>query len=305
MLLAANKRACFDIVTAADAAPAVRHAAEELQRYVGRMTLAFPGIRADDTPVAGREVVVGENRHRRSLFPDAGVDSLPNEAYVLRTRGQHLLVAGGGPRGTLYGIYDLLERLGVRWWTPSEECVPRTMLLELKPLDVRVEPPLTYRAIWYRHAMDADWQARMRLNAGTMGPVHLRERHGGMERFAGDRTAHTYGGLVPIEKHFDEHPEYFSEVDGVRLRHMTQLCCTNPDVSHIAAHVAAQWLRDTPGARIVSVTQNDHGNWCTCPDCAAMIRREGSPSAPALHLANEVARLLEPEVPDALVDRLA
>ena len=308
MLLVSDNVCCLDIVIAENAHPAVRYAAEELQRYIERMTSegVLPPVRTDDAqPGARQEILVGNSRRSEKVFPEVIPDGLPREGYVLKTRGKHLLVSGGSPRGTLYGVYDLLERLGVRWWTPWDEDVPRRRVLEVGPLKVTVRPPLFYRATWYRNAADADWQARMRLCAGTMGPKRLAERHGGMERFAGDRTGHTYAGLVPTERYFDEHPEYFSEVGGVRLRHNNQLCATHPDVAAIAAESAREWLRATPDARIVSVTQNDHGNWCTCKTCAAMIEREGSPAGPALHLANEVAALLEKDVPDVLVDTFA
>ena len=303
MLLTAGD---VQIVIATTAPPAVAYAAEELQRYIDRMSRNCLPVRAvsDAASIGPREIVVGDSPHRAQLFPEVAA-ALPGEGYILRTRGPHLLALGGSPRGTLYAVYDLLERLGVRWWTPWAEDVPVVHSLAVGPLDVTVRPPLVYRAIWYRNAMDADWQARMRLDAGTMGPVLLRQRHGGMERFAGDYACHTYQSLVPPDEFFDTHPEYFSEVTGRRLRHQSQLCCTNPQVADIAAERAAVWLRNTPGARIVSVTQNDHGNWCTCANCAAIIEREGSPTGPALHLANEVARRLEKEFPDAWIDTFA
>lgn len=305
MLLVSNKAAFFNLVVAADAPPAVRYAAEELQRYVNKISLAHPDIVTDAEPRARREIVVGESARRRQLFPDVKPAKLAREGYVLRTRDGHLLLLGGSPRGTLYAAHDFLERLGVRWWTPTAETVPSRNHLEIAPLNVQVDPPLIYRATWFRHAMDGDWQARVRLNAGTMTPVHMQPRHGGMERFAADGTSHTYQRLVPTEKYFDQHPEYFSMVDGKRLRHQNQLCPTHPDVASIAADNAGRWLDETPGCRIVSVTQNDWRNWCTCPRCAAMIEHEGAPSGPALHLANEVAKRLEKSHPEALIDTFA
>ena len=308
MLLATERQAFFTIVIARDAHPAVRYAAEELQRYVDLMAVALPTIATDDAPVRGRTLLVGDSALRGKLLPeisDAAVQGLGFEDYLLRSNGDHLAIIGGSPRATLYGVYDLLERLGVRWWTPTEESVPVKMRLEIAPLDVTVRPPLIYRATWYRNAMDAAWQARVRLDAGTMGPVLLQERHGGMERFAADASGHTWQGLVPTEQYFDTHPEYFSEVNGVRLRHMNQLCCTNPDVAAIAAENARKWLDGTPGCRIVSVTQNDHHNWCTCKECTKIIEREGGPTGPALHLANEVARHLEKTHPNAYIDTFA
>jgi hypothetical protein len=305
MLLASDKHTYFTIVIAHDAQPAVRYAAEELQRYIDLIAVALAPIKTDEQPADRRTILVGDSALRERLFPEVNGDGLEFEDYLIRTTGNHLLILGGSPRAVLYGVYDLLERLGVCWWAPGEETVPVRMLLDIEPINIDVHPPLIYRATWYRNAMDADWQARNRLDAGTMGPVLLQERHGGMERFAMDATGHTYDGLVPTAKYFDEHPEYYSEVNRVRLRHMNQLCCTHPEVAAIAAESARQWLDATPGCRIVSVTQNDHGNWCTCKDCTKMMEREGGPTAPALHLANEVARYLEKTHPHALIDTFA
>ena len=303
----AHARASADLVIDDAAGPAVRYAAEELRRYIHRITGVFARLRQvrDGSDVTAGQILVGDSAHRALLFPDVDPDELGSEAYVMRTREGRMLLIGGSDRATLYAAYDLLERLGVRWWTPSEQTVPTRACLEVDALDITVDPPLVYRAIWYRHAMDADWLARMRLNGGTMSPVLLTERHGGMERFAADRTSHTYASLVPAAEFFAEHPEYFSEVDGRRLQHTTQLCCTHPKVIEIAADRAAQWLRATPGCRLVSVTQNDHGNWCTCARCARLIEREESTSAPALYLANQVARSLAKEFPDVMVDTFA
>jgi hypothetical protein len=35
---------------------------------------------------------------------------------MIRTSGGALYIAGGGDRGVLYGVYDLLERFGCRWF---------------------------------------------------------------------------------------------------------------------------------------------------------------------------------------------
>jgi hypothetical protein len=309
MLLVSNKAALFEIAIAHDAPAAVRYAAEELQRYIDRLSLAFPTIRTDDEPQSKSAILLGDSRHRAQLFPRVNNSKLPRDGYLFRQHNRHLLIWGGSPRGTLYGVYDLLERLGVRWWTPGEESVPHQMALSLDDsndaLNFEVSPPLFYRALWYRNAMDADWLARRRLSGDTMGPIHLRERHGGAERFAGDASGHTYEALVPTAKYFDSHPEYFSEVNGQRLRHMNQLCPTNPAVADIAAETIRGWLTAMPEARIASVTQNDWNNWCTCPQCTAIIEREGSTSGPALFLANEVARRLERDHPEVLIDTFA
>jgi len=295
------------VVLAKDAGVAVRYAAEELLRYVNRMTQCDYGTAiTDDTgPVAPSEVIIGDSTHRRQLFPDIDPAKLAREEIVVRTRDRHLLLLGGSPRATLYAVYELLERLGVRWWTAKVAQVPACQRLDLPELNVRFTPPLIYRSVYYVEAMDADWLARQRLNAGTMTQQYLAERHGGMEHFAADKAGHTYAGLVPVDQYFDRHPEYFSEINGVRQRHLNQLCCTHPDVADIAAATARRWLDATPDCRIVSATQNDHRNWCTCQNCQALIDREGAPSALVLNLANAIAQRLAKTHPQVLVDTFA
>ena len=305
--LVGSGRLLTPFIIAHDAPPAVRYAAEELLRYIEKMTGAHHGaaIRDDARPAPPHAVLIGDSVARRQLFPDIDPARLSSEASVVQTRHGHLLLIGGSPRGTLYAVYELLERLGVRWWTARDETVPARTSVTVPHLNLRYEPPLIYRSVYYREAFDADWQARQRLNAGVMTVRHMSDRHGGMERFAADAAGHTYALLVPVEKYFDQHPEYFSEINGSRTRHLTQLCCTNPDVADIAAETARGWLDAMPTARLVSATQNDYRNWCTCRDCRALIEREGAPSALVLHLANEIARRLEKSHPDVLVDTFA
>ena len=44
----------------------------------------------------------------------------------------------------------------------------------------------------------------------------------------GDATfsyVHTFNSLVSPDKYFDSHPEYFSMIDGRRVKDHGQLCC--------------------------------------------------------------------------------
>ncbi|MBM3496804.1 MAG: DUF4838 domain-containing protein, partial [Armatimonadetes bacterium] len=65
------------------------------------------------------------------------------------------------------------------------------------------------------------------------------------------------------------------------------------------------WLRESPGASIVSVSQNDHAGACECRRCADIDAREGSHAGSVLDLANHVAREIEAEYPHVAVDTLA
>ena len=41
------------------------------------------------------------------------------EEWFLKTHGKNLIISGGRPAGTLYGVYELLERLGTAFVAPG------------------------------------------------------------------------------------------------------------------------------------------------------------------------------------------
>jgi len=65
------------------------------------------------------------------------------------------------------------------------------------------------------------------------------------------------------------------------------------------------WLRASPEASIVSVSQNDCFRPCACDACRAVDEREGSHAGSLLLFVNAVAEAIEPEFPGKAVDTLA
>lgn len=301
LVLADQGRSEFVIVVADDASPSTKYAAQELQRWLREMTGATLPIVSDEGQPRPHEIILGDNAHLRRLKVDVDFAKLGKEGYVLRTQGPHLVIAGGALRGNLYGVYGLLEdHLGCRWFTPTVSRIPHVERLVVGPLNETKVPVLEYREPFVRDCFDGDWCARNRVNSSA---ASLEERHGGKVTYYG--FVHTFNSLVPPEKYFDEHPEYFSEIDGRRLRDWTQLCCTNEDVIRIVTEEVRRRMREHPEAMVFSVSQNDWGNPCQCPNCRAMAAREGSNAGPLLYLVNRVAEAVEQEFPDKAIDTLA
>jgi hypothetical protein len=81
------------------------------------------------------------------------------------------------------------------------------------------------------------------------------EEQGGHMDYAG-MFVHTAGQLVPPDKYFKEHPEYFAQAaDGTRTT--AQLCPTHPEVVKIAIDHVRQVLKANPHTEILSVSKND------------------------------------------------
>jgi len=303
LTLATDGQSEYRVVVAADAAPSVRHAAAELQTYLNRMTGANLPIVTDDEAPTEHEIIVGRNRRLDPIAPAIHFDALGDEGYVIRTVGPTLVIAGSDKRGTLYGVYGLLEdHFGCRWFAPGVESIPKRDRLELAPLDEQKVPVLEYREPFTFDCFDPDWFARNRVN-GACG--HMDEQRGGCVRFGNGLFVHTFNRLVPPDKYFDEHPEYFAEINGQRVKDHTQLCCTNEDVIRLCTEGMRAAMQADPDAFVYSLSQNDWGNYCQCANCTELSECEGTPMGPLLHLVNRVASTLGEEFPDKAIETLA
>jgi hypothetical protein len=299
------------IVVGRGASPSTRHAAEELQTFLQEITGVTLPLLLDTDRLPESGFIVGINAHTETLKERGAeglvlakaLDGLGDEGYVLQTVGPYLIIAGSDVRGTLYGVYDLLEEhYGCRWFTPTVSRIPRLDGLTIPTLSKRVVPILESREPFTAECRDGDWCARNRMNSSAAA---LEEKHGGKVRFGNGLFVHTFNVLMPPEEFFEEHPEYYSLIDGKRLKERTQLCCSNAEVIRICTERMLARIASDPEAFVYSLSQNDWLNWCECDHCTTIADREGSQMGPVLHLVNQVAEAVEWQHPDKAVETLA
>jgi len=277
--LADSGRTRYAIVIAGSADYGEEKAANELAHFLWRMTGAEFPVRLDSEPVSDLEIVVGNtNRKKLTDIPD-NLRTDNWEGFTLLREGAKLYIMGNIPRATLYGVYDFLDvELGVRFLTAEVNHVPLQPVLKV-PMESRVfAPKIERRTIW--SDLGGESKLRNRMNGAEF--YLISSKLGGV-KWVGPKT-HTFFSLVAPDKYFDEHPEYFSEIDGVRYRDytgiVTQLCLTNPDVIRIATDTAMGWLGPQVKANpynkyVVSVTVNDSRWHCKCENCLAVNKEEG------------------------------
>lgn len=290
------------IVIPAGAIPSERYAAEELQHYLEKISGVKIPIVTDAEKATSREILLGDNTHLAKLRAKIDLAKLGSDGFVLRTEGDRLIIAGGKPRGTLNGVYTFLEeKLGVRWFTPDVEKVPKLSRIQLPKLNETKIPALENRDVFWSEPMhNADFAARHRLNGQHYG---LQEKHGGAFTVY-QPFVHSFDALVPPDL-YKEHPEYFPLLDGKRKSGYVQRCLTNPDVLKISIERVRQWIKEHPEATIISVSQNDTFNNCRCELCKAIDDAEGSPSGSLLQFVNAVAEAIEKDYPNVRIDTLA
>ncbi len=293
----------FSISLPRSASAPEEFAAEELRRHLLAVCGAGPRLR-NGKRAGGRG---GDCR----IFindPDAAAAAgikpvkpgLGPEAFHLETRNGNVYLLGGGPRGVLYGVYDLLETLGCRWFTPEIWRLPHDPELSLPRLKRIARPAFEFRDSFAWDGRDPLWWLRNRMN-GWYTPIP--GCWGGHMDYG--LFVHTFNTLLPPDAYFSKHPEYFSLIAGQRRKDASQLCLSNPDVLRIVTGNVLEHMRKNPQARLFSVSQNDHYGFCECPDCSKIAAAEGSQSGPLLRFVNAVAAETARHFPDNLIDTLA
>ncbi|MBQ4047626.1 MAG: DUF4838 domain-containing protein [Clostridia bacterium] len=315
MIIANYGETRANIIVADEAGLATKRAANELSRYVFKMTGAKMNIRLASRGTIGNhnaaEICVGLTG--RDGEHDAS--GLKHDGYLLKTVGNRLFILGENDRATLHAVYAFLEdELGCRFFTDTVEHIPQRQYLTIGEIDKTVIPPFEYREIFGNVCFDhADYAAKRGLN----GMHHnLDEERGGSWKYQG--FVHTFNSYVPVFEFFEDHPEYFSMVNGERFDggdekygdngvYMvnTQLCLTNPDVVRIVTERLRKEIEAHPDAKIFSISQADWGEPCHCPECAAIDEEEGSYAGSLVRFINQVAENIAEDYPDIIIDTLA
>ncbi len=294
--IAENGESRYHIVASQYADEAVRYAASELQKYLWRSTGAVVSYFSDRCPSLGPEIRVGPAVRGGTET----ADDLPEEGFRIVGRGEDILILGNTPRGVVYGVYYFLETFcGFAAYTKEVETIEAHPVLRIELDEITVTPDFEFRDTYFRFAFDGDFCAKNRSNT-SLGDVS-RAKGGRMKWY---NFHHSYNDLVPDTVYFAEHPEYFSEIDGERVRD-GQLCLTNPEVAAVAEATLRRWIRENPECRVFSVAQNDNNRRCTCEKCRALEEAEGSPAGPVIHFVNRLADAIRDDHPGILLHTFA
>lgn len=296
----AGTASAFEIALPPDPAPSLQYAAMELRDYVGRLNGKSPTVVTNAAPAKGIALVID---------PQSDDDS-----FEFRSSGDILRVLGG-KRGVLYGVYELLERFGgVEWLASWHTVIPKGRTFRVpRNLNEKHKPAFALRENIYGDVMEHfDFAVRLRLNGlhshDSVKPHPVDPKFGGKGwRFVnGLKNSHTMTYLLPIDRYYKDHPEYYALVDGIRSDVGWQPCYTNPDVLRICTDRVLELLAADPTADFVGVSHRDNKNgYCRCERCAAIDAEEESHAGTELRFVNAIADEVKKRYPHVLVQTLA
>jgi len=153
--------ACVVIAPAAD--PMERFAARELQRYLYLLTGELPLLEVGEAAHGSCAAFVGNQGHTPA-GPAGALPPLKPQEYRLASQGgaagaSVVTVTGGDDIGTLYGVYRLVEGLGVRFYLHGEVVPEGRIPTRLPAINEEGRPLFSVRGVQPFHdfAEGPDW----------------------------------------------------------------------------------------------------------------------------------------------------
>lgn len=302
----------------ADASATERFAASEMARYLGKMLQVEIAEDADTT------ISIATRRSGDAWWDrfEHGVIGPGPDSFLVSAEPGRLTLRGGGDRGTLYAVYEVLESGGCRWFLPGPtgEVIPKIPVLTI-PTGEQLHQPAFYQreisspgAPGMTKAEVVDWEVKNRLNRD----FNLRSEAGWAERggfIQWQWIAHNYNFILPTEEKFKTHPEWFALYKNRRVKlgkESANICTTNAEVIDYFADFVIQWFSDNPEGSIFPLSPPDGLiRWCECPECLKLGGRnftagaEGSMSRRQITFVNAIARKVGVKFPDRKILLLA
>lgn len=303
MIIINNKKTDFHICYDVSASECIRYASSELQKYLYKATSCCVPLFSSKCPRRGPEIHLGLNVRGKDY--SKYVTDLSNEGFAIVLDNDDLVFVSKSSRGVLYAVYYFLKRF-IKLNALDSEMIVFENVSKIDFInDIKYDFPFEYRECYFTDAFNGRFASMNMLNSNL---ADLSIRLGGKTKWY--NFHHSFSDLINPNEYFDTHPEYFSYIDGKRVKEHTELCLSNEEVFKICLKRVRQWIKDNPDCKVFSVAQDEWmGHFikmaCECENCKAFDDEHGSQSASIIRFVNRIASALEEEYPDVLIHTFA
>lgn len=322
ILIADNRSAKVHIAIPLKATATQKYAAEELKKYLGRIT--------------GAEFIISSE----TVYPAIRIkhkDLSNSEAYRIEIAGKDLVLTAASDRALLYAVYDFLERLGCRWLAPdfdyyqsAAEAIPEVARLQFTlTAPVNEAPVFEYRKLDVAGSRTLEstklkklieWMPKGRYNTirfqmdkETLNPVKWDKyradltpeikKRGIILEVGGHGYQHFLNSKMENGMLFKQHPDWFGKdstctpIPSDRLVFNTE----NPEAVRYFTDKIVKFVKDRPEIDIFDFWPPDVGRWQDCSE----FRKYGTPQERQVRLANHVYTAVKKARPDIRMEIIA
>ena len=166
----------------------------DLALYLGKMT----GVKVEVVealPAKDKRVPIYIGAAAQQVFGPVGISKAGLYGFRVVVNAKGIGLFGESEYGTSFAIYELLHRLGCRWYMPGEmgECVPNLPTLTTPAMDASLAPATEFRGMWQG---GLDFKRRNRL-----GGIRVNNAQLGLE-----------SSITPEQ--LKAHPEWMMQING-------------------------------------------------------------------------------------------
>ncbi len=239
---------------------------------------------ADTVKTSGNILSVGA-----TVYSKYDLTGKKTGSYAVTAFSGGVSIVGNGNRGLIDGVYCFLrEFCGYEVYTGDVIGYTNEKTLAVpKNTQIESSPYFEYRKVDTASSYNAEYALANSLNSN----VEFSNEAGGVTKYLGQFAHSLATQFCSRDTYFASHPEYFALRDGERVS--SQLCLTNPDVLKIVTGEVLALLRErhdpTADLQIVSLTQDDNQQYCTCEHCRELDEKNGSHAGTMLTFVNAVA----------------
>jgi len=309
------------VVTGENPSELEEKAAEELLLFLSEISSDGVEVVAENAPTLSGAIYLGYTQfaHVNGIL----LDEFDQEEWIVQSVGNNLVISGGRPAGTLYGVYRFLEKNGVWFLREDATVIPEKGKIILSGYNEQKKPAFPGRYIYDGHAanrvrgrLPLDSYFQFLLRSFSNGRDHRGRPSyydGDMFRIGGPTDFHSYFHYLPPKKYFETHPEYFNmNEQGERFMKTppgAQPCFSHPDVERIMTEALENFI-EADRARfpkekwpvVYDLSRMDATKFvCLCPECKKISDEEGSDSGIEVRFINKLARSIASKYPDILL----
>lgn len=249
----------------------IDYAAKELQHWIKEVGGERPLI-VKAKPLPGKKAIYFG---RDFLDRDSG----PQDSWIITRKNGNIHLVANDDRGLINAAFDLLERntdiIFARSEANAGTVFTKTNGIRFDDCEAHVIPAYGLREFGLNGDPDflmRVWQRRNYCNVGNIGRNRLASRGLCRLMFGPESPFYEYGNLIPNERYFRVHPEYFGLKDGKRIpyeHYGVQPCYTCREGQEAMADNLVSHLRKDVGPGVTSVSLGFGDTWalCRCPNC--------------------------------------
>lgn len=280
--LTENGRTDYTIVIPQKASQYEEYAAEELKLYMKESTnanfsiITDAGLSYDDEQ---KYISIGRTNLMSASEVQADAKQLGTDGYVIKRQNNVVILCGGGEPGTLYSVYEFLNKqVGFEPYDSDEIYFDKAVNVKLRDFDIVDVPALPDRqGGFFSAATDPYFAAKRKTCAGA-----------GIMPFGGEKWyyfGHSMFRVVPISTYGDLNPSWYAAS-------RQQPCFSSEGFKKQYIENAKKLFLDSSTLIYIGIGLEDVNNkMCACNDCQEDIDKY-TETGLVIRWTNEVTKIM-------------